>query len=200
MIRKFVVLLCATTVLGLAAGSTYAQKGGASTKNEFGVETRRGEQSAEGRAEGTMGTAGIAPAANALQGLDATNVGALATCNYWWLQGLHNWKWKGITGLYVSSSFNATSYTFFGGATNPEECGRPPLVVDTLNVSGYTYTSGIVLRINQTAYNVSSVSGSDRSWGVGSLAAVTCGALTFHTATKSGITWSYSVVSGSNTC
>lgn len=113
------------------------------------------------------------------------------TCSNWWVNGSHSWKWKS----YFFSGYNklyGKTWTTYG--TSTASCDIP-LVVDVIKVEGYGRGTQYSPIINKTAYNTNFVDDSDKVTWIGGGGKM-CGATVTHTATKSGVTWSYISRSG----
>ena len=164
----------------------------------------RGTQSGQGGSEGESGVDGDGlPPPYDMPNTDKDGVALSATCIFptWWVSGSHSWKWRGIPGIYVKNELSAETHTFYGTATNIDACGRLPLIVDRIKVRAKgTGTTFFEVRVNKTAYNTSSVSGSETNYSYGTQAETLCGAKGYHEAYKNGVTWYYRTTSGSYSC
>jgi hypothetical protein len=116
------------------------------------------------------------------------------SCNTWWLSGSHSWKWNGIPGWYINARVDGESHTYYGGQTDPNACGQPPLIVDKISLDVHT-NGGFYLHAQNTAFNTNAVSANDNGWQAGSGSNV-CGAYGKHYAEKWGVQWNSTSVSG----
>ena len=159
--------------------------------NKGGVEVQEIRTTARGNSSSAAGV--IGDDGGSVEGILSMQV---ASCNYWWLSGNHSWSWQGLKGFYMENKISASSSTYYGGSSNPDECGRPPLIVDELILKASSHGTSIPVFINETRYNVSSISKTERSYGVGGLADPQCGADSYHEAYKSGVRWHTATWSG----
>ena len=153
-------------------------EGGASVSGATGIET------------------GMAPPDNVV--LDKNGAGLvtpLATCTSWWGHGSHSWKYR-YAFLYVKNELSAQTDTYYGTSTDPDACGRPPLVADVLSINAITAGGWPGVIVKQTGYNTSIITKSNSATAFGGGLSPICGAAGTHTATKSGITWSTYTKSG----
>lgn len=141
---------------------------------------------------------GLPPAQPIPRGLVPNSVTAAAACTTWWIKGSLSWKWRGVPGVYITNELIAGTNTYYGGTTNPDECGRPPLTVDRILVDAKSKGTILGVRVNKTAYNTSSVRGLEDSFGIADTADTMCGAEGYHEAYKNGVTWSTFTKSGCN--
>lgn len=170
-------------------------------QNGDSIPVFQGVQSGLGEAESMTRIAGDDLMPPELVSFNADGLSAsTADCNGWWLTGSHRWKWRGVTGLFVTNTLSASSNTFYGGTgSNFDSCGRPPLIVDRISVDARSrpINMNFPLRVDETAYNASYVDGLDRKSGSGSAGAqAICGAVVAHVAVKNGVTWTNSSRSG----
>ncbi len=83
----------------------------------------------------------------------------------------------------------ASTNTFYGSYTDPNACGRPPLIVDRIKIYALAIGTDIAPEVNLTAYNASFVGGPNSKTGSFGLAQAMCGAQAHHEAFKNGVTW-----------
>lgn len=156
------------------------------SQNQHGVLTIKGQGSGSGGAEMSEATSGSAPSSQDLGGLSTQSLLAAATCNYWWVNGNHTWRWEGIPFIGgIRTYLDASSWTTYG--TSTASCGLP-LIVDRLKVEARTVGDTFPVTAQSTQYNVSTVSASNSGLSLG-VFSPPCGGYSYHEAYKSGITW-----------
>lgn len=153
----------------------------------------QGIQSGSGESENATGIEGDGVAPSEVISFDAASVSPLSAagrCTGWWITGNQRWKWRGITGLYVTNTISGSTSTFYGAHTRPDDCGRPALMVDRITVDlrarGLRNTS---LSVRKTAYNTSTVSAEKKDRGTLASAEALCGVTGINIAFKNGVTW-----------
>lgn len=154
---------------------------------EIDAKEKEGRGEETGSATKSSGVdAGVSPERPDQLGIESSS------CTWWWLYGQHRWSWSGIPGLYVSYSSWGASWTEYGTSTGG--CGIP-LTVDKLYVRVVEYPREFpYTEYDSTAYNTTFVERTNNGWCIG--CTNICGARSYHTATKSGVTWSVSARSG----
>jgi len=193
-VSAFILVLATSTSIAFAANERVALPDDSGAKQDGReVPIVRGTQSGQGGAEGESGVDGDGlPPPHDMPNTDKDGVALSATCIFprWWVNGSHTWKWRGVRLVWIKIELSAETHTFYGTATDPDACGRTPLIVDRIKVNARTTGGDIFIAVNKTAYNTSSVSGYESGYGYLLLAAnPICGARGYHEAYKNGVTW-----------